>query len=294
MLQRIFYTALALFIATIAFAQQKKNDHDTTEITVKVVTKSNDSIIVDTKGQKWVKTVSKPRNVTTSWWGFDLGFSNYVDNTDYSSAGAQAYAPGSNSSWFDLKNGKSMNVNIWFFNQKINLIKQVVHLKYALGLELNNYRYKSAIRYHKNPAPVANSPIVHMDNTVGRVYSKNKLAADYITLPLMLNFNFAPYKTFENGVSAGNFKYTKMKTYGYGFSAGVSVGYLYAARNKFVTSDEGKHKIKDDFDLRPWKISYVGELNMGYVSIYGSYAIKSMYKRGLDMTPFNIGLRLGL
>ena len=294
MFQRFFCTAIVLSLSTMAFTQEKKNHHDTTEITVKVVTKSNDSIIIDTEGQTWVKTVGKPRNVTTSWWGFDIGFSNYADNTDYASAGAQAYAPGSNSSWFDLKNGKSVNVNIWFFSQKVNLIKHVVNLKYALGLELNNYRYKSNIRYDKNPATVAEPPLVHMDNTAGRSYSKNKLAADYITLPLMLNFNFAPYKTFENRVNAGSFKYTNKKTYGYGFSAGVSVGYLYAARNKFVTSDEGKHKIKDDFDLRPWKISYVGELNIGYVSIYGSYATKSMYRRGLDMTPFNIGLRFGL
>ena len=38
----------------------------------------------------------KPANLTTNWWIFDVGFSNYNDNTNYASAAAQAYAPGSN------------------------------------------------------------------------------------------------------------------------------------------------------------------------------------------------------
>ena len=44
---------------------------------------------------------------------------------------------------------------------------------------------------------------------------KNKLAADYLTVPLMVNFNFTPER--RNG---------------FGFSAGVSAGYLYSARQK--------------------------------------------------------------
>ena len=73
---------------------------------------------------------------------------------------------------------------------------------------------------------------------------KNKLAADYLTVPMMLNFNFTP----------------KRKK-GFGFSAGISVGYLYSARNKTKTSDEGKKKTKDDFKLEKWKLSYVGEIS---------------------------------
>src|SRR5689334_15176119 len=38
---------------------------------------------------------SKPSNVSTNWWIIDLGFSNYTDNTNYASAEAQSFAPGS-------------------------------------------------------------------------------------------------------------------------------------------------------------------------------------------------------
>ncbi len=216
----------------------------------------------------------KPSNLSTNWWIFDIGFSNYTDNTDYTSAAAQGYAPGSNKGWFDLKDGKSRNVNIWFFMQKLNVVKHVVNLKYGLGLELNNYHYKNSVRYLNGDPLVVNPPRVELDLTAGRSYKKDKLAADYLTVPMMVNFNFTPHRKK-----------------GFGLSAGVSVGYLYSARNKTITSDEGKEKFKDDFELDRWKLSYVGELSLGPVRFYGSLAFKNMYERGLDMTPYTFGFR---
>jgi hypothetical protein len=106
-------------------------------------------------------------------------------------------------------------------------------------------------------------------------YSKNKLAADYLTAPLMLNFNFTPGRK-----------------HGFGFSIGASAGYLYSARQKTKSDANGKEKHWDDFDLRPWKISYIAELQLGYVKLYGSMGSKSMFSKGLDMTPYNVGIRL--
>jgi hypothetical protein len=37
----------------------------------------------------------KPENLTTKWWIIDIGFSGFNDKTDYASAEAQAFAPGS-------------------------------------------------------------------------------------------------------------------------------------------------------------------------------------------------------
>jgi hypothetical protein len=214
-------------------------------------------------------------NLETNWWIFDIGFSNYTDNTNYASAAAQAYAPGINDSWLTLKTGKSRNLNVWFFMQKLNIAKHVLNLKYGLGLELNNYFFKRPVRFDPNPPAVSNPPVLSLDNTVNRTYKKDKLAADYLTVPMMLNVNFTPHR--------GN---------GFGFSAGVSVGYLYSSRNKYENSDEGKKKIKDDFELEKWKVSYIGELSLGPVRFYGSYAAKNMFQRGLDLTPYNFGFRL--
>ncbi len=119
-----------------------------------------------------------------------------------------------------------------------------------------------------------NPTTIVLDQSLAGV-KKNKLAADYVTVPLMLNFNLTP-----------------KRDKGFGFAAGISGGYLYSARQKFK-NDGDKDKNRDNFDLRKFKLSYVGELNLGPVKLYGSVATRSMWERGLDQTPFNIGVRLG-
>lgn len=211
----------------------------------------------------------RPSNISTNWLIVDLGFTNYNDKTNYSSVSAQAFAPGSTKDWFNLRNGKSVDVNIWLFMQRLNLIQHVVNLKYGLGVELNNYRYNSPIVYSENP-----STIVTYDSV--RHFKKDKLAADYVTVPLMLNFNFTPHRRE-----------------GFGLSVGASAGYLYSSRQKIITAEDGKKKTHDDFDLNPWKISWIGELQLGPVKLYGSYATQSMFKKGsLDQTPYTVGIRI--
>lgn len=211
---------------------------------------------------------TKPSNLSTNWWIVDLGFANLSDNTNYSSAATQSFAPGfGNKDQLKLRTGKSVNVNLWFFMQRLNVIKHVVNLKYGLGLELNNYHFDDEkIRFSKNPTTIT------IDPTLAGI-DKNKLAADYVTVPMMLNFNFTP------GLKKG-----------FGISGGVSAGYLYSARQKIKNNDD-KDKLHDDFNLRKWKLSYIGEINLGPVRLYGSYAMKSMWEKGLDQTPYNVGLR---
>ncbi len=211
------------------------------------------------------------RNISTNWVILDLGFANYTDKTNYANAIAEnVVAPGIGKDQFTLRYGKSVDVNIWLFMQRLNLISHVVNLKYGLGVELNNYRYQSPLLYDK----VNN--IFKQDFT--RDYKKNKLAADYVTIPLMLNFNFTPNNYYNRS---------------FGFSAGISAGYLYSSRQKVITHQDGKQKTHDDFYLRPFKISYVAELQLGPIKLFGSMATQSMFEKGLDQTPYNFGLRFG-
>jgi hypothetical protein len=207
----------------------------------------------------------KPSNISTNWIILDLGFTNYNDKTNYASASAQQFAPGATSDWFRLRSGKSVDVNIWLFMQRVNLIRHVVNLKYGLGIELNNYRYEENIKYLTGPTRVI------MD-TIN--YSKNKLAADYVTVPFMLNFNLTPNRRHD-----------------FGFSAGASVGYKYSSRQKFKSGVTGKKKTFDDFDMDPWKISWIGELHLGWLKLYGSYATKTMFQKGLNQVPYTVGIR---
>lgn len=278
-MNRVFLLAAGLCLALSGWAQ-----NDTTHLPSPGTTASPDDtirvgnlLIIRNGRQNWDDpeylrihrrhNTYKPSRVSTNWVILDLGFANYNDRTHYSSAAAQQFAPGATNDWFRLRTGKSVDVNIWLFMQRVSLIKNVVNLKYGLGIELNNYRYEDDIRFHIDPTKVIMDTI-H--------YSKNKLAVDYVTVPLMLNFNFAPHH--RNG---------------YGFSAGASVGYRYSSRQKFKSGETGKEKTFNDFDLDPWKISWIGELNLGWLKFYGSYATKSMFSKGLNQIPYTVGIRFG-
>lgn len=213
------------------------------------------------------RRVDKPANLSTNWWILDLGFSNYTDNSNYPAAFTSGFVgAGIGEDQLKLRAGKSRNVNIWFFMQRLNVIKHVVNLKYGMGLELNNYFFENNnIVFSRNPTNIA------LGTTE---YKKVKLAADYLTVPLMVNFNFTPKR--KNG---------------FGISGGVSAGYLYSARYK--TKESGDvDKVKSDFDLKRFKLSYVGELALGPVKLYGSVAMDNMWDKGLDMTPYTFGFRL--
>jgi outer membrane protein with beta-barrel domain len=209
-----------------------------------------------------------PSPISTNWLVVDLGFANYTDNTDYAASSAMGFTgPGVGKDAMKLRTGKSSNINIWLFMQRLSLVKNAVNLKYGIGIETNNYRYRRNVVFNTDPTRVV------IDNSTS--YSKNKLAADYVTIPMMLNFNLTPNKR-----------------QGFGLSVGASAGYLYNSRQKTITEAEGKEKVHDDFDLRKWKLSYVGELQLGPITVYGSLASQSIFEKGLDQTPYAFGIRL--
>jgi len=141
---------------------------------------------------------------------------------------------------------------------------------------LNNYRFKTAVNFEEtNPfvTPPVSLPIVFRDSIN---FTKNKLAADYITVPFMLNFSTNP--AYENK--------------GLSLSVGVSAGYLYGQRNKQISAERGKLKNKGDYGMERFKFAYIGELGLGPVRLYGSYSPTSMFSDGLDMRPYTLGIRL--
>lgn len=221
--------------------------------------------------------------VSTNWFVFDFGFSNYIDKTDYGNTGNYLYnrqgAAPLGKSDFNLNTGKSLNVNVWFFMQRINLIKKNVNLKYGLGIEYDNYRYKTSsnLSYLEKNSYLnslqAPSPVVIRDSIS---FSKNKLALNYITVPLMLNF-------ITNSANSKK---------GLSLSMGLSAGYLYGVRNKQKSEERGKEKNRGDYDLERFKLSYIAEMGLGPVRLYGSYSPNSIFSKGLVMKPYTIGIRL--
>ena len=114
-MKSILLVCVAACLFTTGMAQTdttgKKESNDTIRIGGMIIIKkagTNEREIIT--GDRTVKIPSRKReneNITTNWWVIDIGYSGFEDQTNYASAEAQAFAPGSTEDWFDLRGGKS-------------------------------------------------------------------------------------------------------------------------------------------------------------------------------------------
>ena len=214
----------------------------------------------------------------------DLGINSLLDHTDYNTAAASAFlrvdAAHTNGDLFSLRQSKSINVNIYPVMVKARLYKsarQKIILASGLGLQLYNFRFTKPVSYTADPTPGV------MLDTVS--FSKNKLAFNYLTVPLMI---IGKTRIAPGGVNhSGNWL-----TYG----AGVSGGYLLSSWTKQISDQRGKEKNHDPFNFRNTNLCVNAELGLeGVIRLYASYQLTSLHEDALDQHPFCIGLRfLGL
>ncbi len=271
-MKKTIFTLISIISISCAMAQS-----DSTA-TTKTDTSKKNSVTLSIGTDKLVdikignKAKKKRSNVTTDWFIFDLGFANFRDQTNYATAQGGSYFHNTNgvvnANSLSLINGKSSNVNIWFFMQKMNLVKHKLNLKYGLGLEMYNYRYEHSVSFRNEPTNYVFNDSIH--------FSKNKLYAEYLTVPFMVNFT--PDLSNKNSLC---------------FSAGVSAGYLISSRNKQISDERGKQKISGNFDLEPFRLAIVGEIGLGGVRLYGSYSLNTFHKEstGLQQYPYALGIR---
>jgi len=108
-------------------------------------------------------------------------------------------------------------------------------------------------------------------------FTKNKLLVNYLTVPVQINFT--PNPTNRKAFYA---------------SMGLSVGYLWNAKNKQISGERGKEKFRGNFNLNDWRFATIGELGLGSVRLYGSFANSNLFNKNqsyIDMQPFAVGLR---
>ncbi|MBI2283927.1 MAG: hypothetical protein HYU71_09480 [Bacteroidetes bacterium] len=284
-MKQIIMAAACLVVTSIGFAQTDSTakNADTIKVGNFVIIKKKNAgtYSEDTEKKRGSLEYSIERrtrrrsNISTNWWIMDLGFANMRDQTDYTAAQAGGYfrtlraADGQvTQNSYKLINGKSSNVNIWFFMQKVNLYKHVVNLKYGLGLEMYNFRYDTRLSYRKDPTPYVFNDSIS--------FTKNKLYVEYLTIPVMLNINTTPDSRR-----------------GFSFSAGVSAGYLTNSRNKQVSGERGKEKIKGNFNFENWRVALIGEMGLGPVRLYGSYSLNRLQKEvtRVEQYPYTVGIR---
>ncbi len=233
---------------------------------------SSDGLVVVRKG----KSDSTKKSALKLQWGMlDLGFNRIHDQSTYGLYTPVGIQP--TASTFKLREGKSINVNVWILNARLRLAetkRQRLYLTSGLGLQMYNFRFESGQMYKSDPVRFESIP---SELTV----QKNKLGLTYAAVPL--------------GLLAKTRVGDKWLVYG----VGVTGGYRIASWTKLKTAERGKEKNHDPFNFADFNACVTAEVGLdNFLRLYGSYQLTSLQKAdgfNLDQHPFAIGVRfLGL
>ncbi len=263
------FLAAILLLNMNATAQDKDNDKPKHTKTLSV---GSNGITVE---KDEVKT--KESKITLKFGAVDLGLNSLQDKTDYNSAAAKAFlnVPDKfrNESLFDLRTGKSWNVNVWpvllGWTPLCNDKQQIV-IGTGVGIQMYNFRFNKNITYINEVTPE-----VYIDTV--RSFTKNKLTVSYLSIPLMLNFK----------TKAGS------KTW-IVYGVGVTGGYRIASRNKQVTLEDGKQKNNNKYNLNDFNACVTAEFGLDdYFRLFASYQLTPLHENALVQHPLSIGIRFG-
>ncbi len=215
-----------------------------------------------------VEKEKEPKNNKSSkadlihWSGFELGVNTWI-NKDGN------FGEPSGHNYLELNEAKSLAINLNMFEKSVRIIGDNLQLVSGLGLSWNNYRFRKDITLYSDSSIIG-------ANYDEEDYRKNKLTVSYLTVPLLLEFNSSSEakKSFH-------------------VSAGVVGGLRLGSHTKQVKADGTKlPKIKDDFNMNPFRYDATVRIGFGNYTVFGSYALNSMFRdgQGPELYPFTAGI----
>jgi hypothetical protein len=268
--------ALIFTVMLGAFAMNAQNEakSDTArfplgEVEILVVSKpdtTNDTS-VDTLSNVIDEPDAPSKNDLTHWGGLDLGM-NFLVNSD----NKMKYP--ANDEWIELDQGHSLSWRFNLLEQKIRLAKDYAGIITGVSLVYNSYSFDKNVALYSN----SDSTFAVLD-TVAQ-YSKNKLRATYLQVPLMLEFNTSndPERTFH-------------------VAAGIIGGWKIGSQYKQRFESEGKEykvKVSDDYNLSPLTLDATARIGYRNLTLFATYGLTSLFKddKGPEVYPVTVGLSL--
>jgi len=194
------------------------------------------------------------------WEGLEFGFNGF-DKPDYGMYSTKDF--------MSLNQGKSMELDLNFYELNIGLAKSYVGLVSGMGLSFNNYRFENPYTIQKvlnRTEPV----LLPYDNL-----SKTKLVVSYLTVPLLLEFQI-PVNQNEGSLFV---------------NAGVIGGVKIGSHTK-VKHGDTKDKDRSGFNLNSFKYAATARIGYKDVCLFANYSLTPMFEsgKGPELTPFTIGI----
>jgi len=261
-----------LLMSLISFAQDDlkvEKPADTTRINLKdkeilIIDHQEDSIIIE-DGDTVRVEYSKPRP-EAHWAGVDFGVTMLMNSSFGTNFPSDPHWQN------DAARSQVWNLNL--LEHKFNIAHEYFGITTGLGFSFTSVALKNNYVLVDSP----DSLYAFMD-TVNN-YSKNKLKAAYLTVPLLLEFN-------TNLDSDKSFY----------LAAGVVGGVRLTSKTKRkgdLNGDKFTLKNKGTYSLNPFKLDAVARLGYGDFGVFANYSLLPLFDNGKTSVvyPLTFGLSL--
>ncbi|MCH2229437.1 MAG: PorT family protein [Crocinitomicaceae bacterium] len=263
-MKKIYLIALSiLFIAPIFSQEEEDSKSDTTRINI-----GNKEVIFighEEEGGEFSMENCDKRS-EAHWAGLDFGFTMLMNDQFQNQFDDHPY-------WNnDAARSQVWNLNI--LEHKFNIAKHYFGVTTGLGFSFTSVAFKN--NYIISSTPDTLTAFIDTVNT----FSKNKLKAAYLTVPLLLEFN-----TNRNAEKS------------FYLAAGVVGGVRLASKIKRKGEFDGNEFTKKEsgrYGLNAFKVDGVVRLGYSHWGAFASYSLLPLFDDGktVDAYPLTFGLSL--
>lgn len=266
-MKNILFLFAFLTFSLGAFAQKEKGTKsDTTKIKLgkDLLIYIEDVYEDDSWGCDSVKKDSTGLDATIA---IDFGMNGYLTSNDNITLPA-------NLSELELDYPRSKSFGVSLMMNNADIIKDRLYISPGIGINWNSYIFRNNISIQSNGDTTAFLPDSLLE------YDKYKLRATYLQVPVLL------------GVRIGKLKNPL------GIQAGLVGSYRIGSMIKQKYTVDGvkhKDKIRDDFNLSPFKLEAIARISISEFGFFCRYSLTPLFEKDKapELYPFSVGITIG-
>ncbi|WP_134088811.1 PorT family protein [Olivibacter sp. XZL3] len=203
------------------------------------------------KGADFLK--QKPKVILgVTFARFDLGLTTLLDNGSFTLSPENDFLK--NRTWKTINVGFDVFQFGYRFNEKFRLFL-------SAGFDWTHIRLQNNIIFDRNTTPLS-----YTESDIN--YSKNRFSSSYLRIPI----------TFEHRLGLDR---------DLRIAYGPIGGFLLSGSQKFKSDEEGKRKVKDDFNYAKFRYGAFARVGYQWVGLYAKYYFNDMFEN----SPQQEGLR---
>lgn len=191
----------------------------------------------------------------------------------------------------DYSKSRSFAFNTMWYVGKMK--ESTFYLSPGLGLDYKSYFFKNNINIG-----TGNDTVMFTLDTL-TTYKKYKLRATYLQVPLIIGFRLGGKS--QKNIRSENGEITvqvNQRDRAFNIQAGVIGGYNIGSLIKSKIDQDGtryKNKIKDDFNLSPFRLTATARVGVGNFGFFANYGLTPLFQKGKspELMPFTVGVQIG-